>query len=45
MEQREDLEDTLDEAGLTPVAILGSHTHIDHMAPTPTSKRPGGPRW
>ncbi len=31
VEQREDLEDTLDEAGLTPVAILGSHTHIDHM--------------
>ena len=31
VEQREELEETLDEAGLTPVAILGSHTHIDHM--------------
>ena len=30
-EELEELEETLDEAGLTPVAILGSHTHIDHM--------------
>ncbi len=30
-EQREDLENTLLEQGLTPVGILGSHAHIDHM--------------
>ena len=50
MEQREELEETLDEAGLTPVAILGSHTHIDHMLPrllpktrgTQVVMRPGG---
>ena len=29
--QREDLENTLLELGLTPVGILGSHAHIDHM--------------
>ena len=30
-EQREDLENTLLDLGLTPVGILGSHAHIDHM--------------
>ena len=30
-EQREDLENTLLGLGLTPVGILGSHAHIDHM--------------
>lgn len=28
--ERQDLCDTLDRAGLTPVGILGSHTHWDH---------------
>ena len=31
LEQRWELETALDQAGLTPVAILGSHAHIDHM--------------
>lgn len=30
-EQREDLEDTLKGLGLTPVGMIGSHAHIDHM--------------
>ena len=31
VDQRAELEAALDQAGLTPVAILGSHAHIDHM--------------
>ena len=30
-DQREEIEAALDQAGLTPVAVLGSHAHIDHM--------------
>ena len=30
-EQREDLENTLLDLGLTPIGMVGSHAHIDHM--------------
>ena len=30
-DQRDELEEALQAAGLTPVGILGSHAHIDHM--------------
>ena len=30
-DQREDLEGSLREAGLTPVGVICSHAHIDHM--------------
>lgn len=32
LEEREELEDTLRSAGLTPVGVLCSHAHIDHCA-------------
>ena len=34
LEEREGIEATLEKAGLTPVGVLCSHTHIDHCANT-----------
>ena len=31
-EQRQEIEDTLQSAGLTPVGILGTHAHNDHSS-------------
>ena len=45
VDQRAELEAALDQAGLTPVAILGSHAHIDHMGSYDIFKKPGGPSW
>ena len=44
-DQREDLEGSLREAGLTPVGVICSHAHIDHMAMWPISNRPTAPSW
>ena len=32
LEEREELERTLSEAGLTPARVLCSHAHVDHCA-------------
>ena len=45
VEQREELEETLDEAGLTPGPSWAATPTSTTWAPTPTSKRPGAPRW
>ena len=45
VDQRAELEAALDQAGLTPVAILGSHAPSTTWGPMDIFKKPGGPSW